>query len=169
MPERAQSSRRRHAAALLGSAACAGILLMAFADKGSSWYELGSMLLLGCVTIGTFVVLYFAKKRAPVLDKPPSFAPGTPFVAHLSVTVAAPGAGGAVFNRDRYFLLLGTEGFSARFRGQPSTQDVFDVQLLLPGEALARFPAGTAFRVFDGKHIVAQGSVLGCVAETERA
>jgi hypothetical protein len=60
---------------------------------------------------------------------------------------------------ERYYFLLGTDGFSVRLRPQPALATSFEGEFLVPALALPRFRAGTTFRVYDGTQVVAEGEV----------
>lgn len=173
-----QQARRRLAKRVLIGAACLGVVLTSFTEKGSGFYDLGTMLILATLVIGSFVAVYFAKKRAPLVTVPPSFAPETPFMSHLRVKVTAVGNGPqSDANAStpwlevdrRYFMLLGTEGFSVRFRARSSDGGLLDAQLLQPEEVLEKLSAGTVFHVYDGARVVAEGTVMERLTVTEPA
>lgn len=148
-----------------------GGVIALVAPTGSSVQTAGTLLLLASLSIGSLILFYFAKKRAALLAEPPSFPPDMPFQAHLAATVRVlPGSAITVSSLEgkRLYLLVGTEGHSARFRALTSeSSESMEIQLLRPEQALAHFSVGMALRVFDGKNIVAGGEVsevLGKVA-----
>lgn len=153
--------RKRLAAAFIVVAAVVGTILRASAERGSATYDFGTLLMVMWIPVVSFVVFYFATKRKPVPAPPPSFSVSVPFVAHVRVRIdARTGPGSDKFTSDaRYYFLLGTEGFSVRLRPQPVSATSFEGEFLVPALALPRFPAGTAFRVFDGTNVVADGEV----------
>lgn len=102
-------------------------------------------------------VLYFAlKTRAP--RKPAVRGFSGPFAPHLHAAIAHEN-GNPLENGDyEAILVIGSDGFSARFR-VPQAGPA-GVQFLMPETALVRFPAGTEFRVAQGKDIVGKGKVV---------
>lgn len=159
-------TRKRFTAGLLIAAFSVGALLMLFTERGSALNDLGALLGLASLTIVSYVVFYFAKKRAPPVAAPPDFALDARFVAHLRVRLSPlatqDGEAPAVhftLGARRYYLLLGSEAFSVRLREDSAAPGRFDAQFLRPEVALPRFPEGTTFRLLDGTQVVAEGSV----------
>lgn len=151
---------------VVGLSGAVGGVLALVAPKGSGAQTVGSMLLLGSLMIGSFVLLYFAKKRAPLVSEPPSFSPTAEFVPHFiaSLSPVADCNEDALYSEiggPRFFLLIGSEGHSARFRARPQSEDgKVEVQLLKPELAGEFFSAGASFNVFDGSRVLAKGEVL---------
>lgn len=102
-------------------------------------------------------VLYFAlKTRAP--RKPPVRGFSGPFAPHLRAAITHED-GTAVESGDyEAVIVIGSDGYTARFR-VPAAGPA-EVQFLVPATALIRFPAGTKFRVAQGRDIVGRGKVL---------
>ncbi len=163
------AARQRLARRVVTVAVIVGLVLVVLFPKGSDASQFGAILLLGALPMAAWVLIWFAKKRAPMTTSLPSFAAGAPFVPHVQATITAVDETGvdstrpasSVLAGDRYYLLLGSEGFSVRFRARDGEHGRFDAQFLKPDEALPRFVDGTAFRVFDGSKVVAQGAVTG--------
>jgi hypothetical protein len=172
-PTRIIATRQRLARRIVVGAVIAGLALTMAFPKGSGASEFGALLLLMTLPMAAWVLILFAKKRAPMVATLPSFGADAPFVPHLQVMVTAtatPPADSTAPERlaldgERYYLLLGSEGFSVRFRARESGPDGFDAQFLKPDEAVPRFVGGTAFHVFDGSKVVAQGTVVARIAE----
>lgn len=106
-------------------------------------------------------VLYLAlKTRAPRKSAVRGFA--GPFSPQLHAAIAH--ENGSPLEQGDYqaIIVIGAgganEGFTARFR-VPQAGPA-GVQFLVPETALIRFPAGTEFRVVQGKDIVGKGRVL---------
>lgn len=156
--------------ALLAVAALTGAGIRSSADPTTTLHALGTLMMVMWIPIASFVVLWFAKKRRPIVTVPQSFVAGSPFVQHGLVQMAmsrqAKDPMRAARGEFHFIALLGSEGFTARVlvadgpAPSPEAERRFPVQFLVPGTALPRLPAGTEFHVLVGREVVGRGRVL---------
>lgn len=161
--------------ALLATAALAGAGIRSFADPTTTLHALGTLMMVMWIPIASFVVLWFAKKRRPIVAVPQSFVSGSPFVRHGLVQMVmfdqAKDPPRGARGEFHFIALLGTEGFTARVlledgpASVPEAERRFPVQFLAPGAALPRLPAGTEFQVLVGREVVGRGNVLNAAGD----
>ncbi|RYF79588.1 MAG: hypothetical protein EOO29_16750 [Comamonadaceae bacterium] len=175
--------RRRLIVIFLLCVAVAGALIRHFSAPGSTRHDIGTvMMLLWLPVIGQVVGWVFGKVRqwrqqrqtqeeaAPV--GPLAFDDAAPFAPQLWVELTlrpsslpaenfaiSPGVYGCA-------LVVGTQGFSARWRVEPGealprgTPRALQVEFLKPALALPCFAPDTAFRMLVGETFLADGRVL---------
>lgn len=161
------AERTRQAALALGAVALIGVFLAQFAPPGPA-RDAGSLLVL----FGIFPAVYFFGQAFTAFRGPKTpthrFRPDSPFAPQLTIEVRQhDGTAVPDGDYDVVFVLgeLGAyEGFTARFRVAAGEASM-PAEFLKPEVALPRFPAGTSFRILQGKVFVGEGMV---VAHAER-
>ncbi len=162
------STRRKRAIAVFVGLAVVGVLLNTFAPERSSAKSLGQAFMIAWLPGVAWFVVWFAKKRAPVLTQPPGFSSETALSAHLTA-IANLGADAETALRGAHpkalnvVLLLGTEGFTARIwpvDGDRATPNTVRVQILRPELVLSRLPPGASARVLLGSSVSGELRIL---------
>jgi hypothetical protein len=162
------STRRKRAVAVFVALAVVGVLLNTFAPERSIAKGLGQAFMIAWLPGVAWFVVWFAKKRAPVLTQPPGFAAEAAPSAHLTA-VANLGADAEAALRRAYphplnvVLLLGTEGFTARIcpaSRDLATANTVHVQILRPELVLPRLPPGASASVLLGRSVGGELTVL---------
>lgn len=168
-------SRRKIIVMVLLAVAVLGAVIRHYATPGSTTRNIGTLLLVLWVpVIGNVIAWLIGRLRRPgsAVAGPPDFAPGNAFTPHAWVELTLRPAAVPAEDRlvpegeHRCALVLGTEGFSARWqvgsgqgfrRGHAQT---LPVEFLSPGVALPRFTAGTPFRMLVGEAFIGDGKVI---------
>ncbi|VWX62868.1 conserved hypothetical protein [Burkholderiales bacterium 8X] len=169
------ASRRRLIVVILLSVAVAGAAMRQWATPGSTTRDIGTLLMVMWVPIVGNIIAWLVRRwkmRPGAFQEPRDFDPATAFEAHLwAVLTLRPSqvpAKNLPLPPDEYHaaLVLGTEGFSARWRvpaGEVWPRGVertTSIELLSPSLALPRFAPGTEFRVLVGDSFIADGRVV---------
>lgn len=152
-----------------------GAIVRHGAEPGSTTRNIGTLLMVLWVPIiGNVIAWLIGKARRPAapVSGPPDFELGSVFTPHARVEItlrpaAVPAEDRLVAEGEhRCALVVGTEGFSARWRvgagqgfrrGQPQT---LPVEFLSPAAALLRLAPGTPFRMLVGEAFIGDGKVL---------
>ena len=161
-------SRRKRIALLLLAIACAGLVLFLASPPKSTLHDLGLLLMMVWLPVLSNFVVWFAKKRAPLVTLPQGFDPQAQRQPHVSVQAVfqtpPPCAAGSDGKLEYVGLaLLGTEAFTLRLWSQDCTAQPWTTQTRLdllgeflnPGIALPRFAVGTQARLLAGRAEVA--------------
>lgn len=158
------------------ASAAVGAVLILVSERRSTLYTLGQLLVLMWLpVVSNLLWMYYAKSRRPrpgTRPPLPAFDETAPFVAHaeLAFDQLIEGWPERSGGEHRCLLLLGTEGFTARFiapehhTGGPLR---VAVQFLSPDKALEKLTAGTAVRVAVGRQYVGAGRVMSSAEATK--
>lgn len=171
-------TRRRRALWIMLPCVVAGLLLYAVNEPRSPAADLGLFMVLMWLPGLAWFTFFFARKRAPI--RPLMAWVDSTIQPEITVRITPlPQALNSVIRRSadceyRGIFLLGTEGFSARFRVAAEGIDltngtVVQAQFLAPGKALPKFVKGTAFRLLEGRTVVADGEVIDTLAGASRS
>jgi hypothetical protein len=169
---KATPSRRQLIVFILLGLALLGGGMRLWAPNPSLAHDIGTLLLVLWLPVIGNVVAFLIRYFGWRLKRQTTFAPGTPFTAHLRIRMApvdppADAVRGLAPDDRACALVIGTEGFTARLavplaRGLSSaTDDAVEVQFLRPALALPRFPVATDFRLVAQGRVVGVGRVLG--------
>ncbi len=168
-------SRRKLIVAVLLCVAVGGALVRHYAAPGSTTRDIGTLLMVLWVPIIGNVIAWLIGKlprRTPKPAPPAGFDTLPEFTPHLqaALTFRSPSvpAQDVPLGPGEYrgALVLGTEGFSARWRVPPGTSlargtpVALDIEFLSPVVAQPKFTQGTAFRVLVDESFVADGQAL---------
>lgn len=168
-------SRRKLIVAVLLCVAVGGAIVRHYATPGSTTRDIGTLLMVLWVPIIGNVIAWLIGKlprRAPKQAPPEGFDTRPEFTPHLraELTFRRPSvpAQDVPLGPGEYrgALVLGTEGFSARWRvpqGESlarGTPVALDIEFLSPAVAQPKFAQGTAFRVLVDESFVADGQAL---------
>lgn len=164
------SHRRQLIVVVLLVLAVAGAALRAWAPQPSLARDVGTLLLvLWLPIVGNIIAFVIA--RVSQRRRRHAFAPERPFTPHLLAELnAEPGQVRLKADDRRCTLVLGNEGFTARLAGPLGTwltgpqPHPFEIELLRPDLALARFTPGAAFEVYAAPGLVGRGRVLEMLA-----
>ena len=166
---KATSSRRQVIVFVLLILALAGAAIRHWADNPSVTRDIGTLLLVLWLPIIGNVVAYVIVRvqGARRARRAAGFPLDAAFVEHLLVEVQPLAPAPALSNDERNCtVVIGQEGFTAR-ADLPLAQWLaagaarpVALQLLRPGLALPRLPAGTSFSILAGHSVVAGGHVL---------
>ena len=163
------SSRRQIVMATLLALAVVGAAMRHWAANPSLARDIGTLLLvLWLPAVGNLVAFgvrqwHLRARRRTEFDEARGFSPQ--LVVRIT-PLRAPGAAGAPDSR-RCTIAIGKEGFTARTEaplpqllGESGLPRELPLELLRPGLALPRLPAGTPFQLLAGNVAVAEGTVL---------
>jgi hypothetical protein len=164
------SSRRFVVAVALVIAALAGAVLRSFSAPQSTPYYLGTLFMVMWIPIVGNIIIFFAKKRRPVVPLPLTFSSSMPFVSHVVVEITFNLAQELELPKReedgnlQCLFVTGAEGFSARLSLQepltPGEALGAEAQFLSPAVALPKFPVGSTFQLIQGRSGIGTGHVL---------
>lgn len=159
-----ESSRRYLIVGLLAVAACIGAIIRYFAPKNSDLHNIGSLLMIIWIPIVANILIYFAKKRRPIVLVSQGFSQGALFIPHALVEVTFNHSVSIKAGEVGCIFAVGTEGFSTRVllpqEYAPEEAVQVQAQFLVPIAALEKISAISTFQLFQGATKIGKGRLL---------